>query len=118
MNSTNNVPNFDPNIWGPSVWLMIHLSALRYPKNPTAVDKKNFAAFYRSFPFILPCTGCCKGFTKILEMTKFGAKDLQSRDTLFAWTVKAHSLVNIKTGKPPRDEPEYWKKQYLALANK
>jgi len=112
------VPNFNPEIWGPSVWLMIHLAALRYPNNPTAADKKHFLAFYNSIPFILPCNGCCVGFSKILEITKFGAKDLKNTDALFAWTVKAHSLVNIKTGKAPRDDPGFWKGQYLALVNK
>jgi hypothetical protein len=70
----------------------------------------------RSLRFVLPCDGCCKGFEKILEITKFGAKDLTNRNTLFAWTVKAHALVNAKTGKAPRDDPEFWMKQYLALA--
>jgi hypothetical protein len=49
-------------------------------------------------------------------MTKFGPKDLANRDTLFAWTVKAHALVNAKTGKTPRDDPAFWKAKYLALA--
>ena len=119
MNSTNKAPNFNPNVWGPSFWFAaIHLPALRFPINPTAADKKRFEAYYNSLPYVIPCDGCCKGFTKILEITKFGTKDLKNRDTLFAWTVKAHSLVNIKTGKPPRDEPEFWKKKYLMLANK
>jgi hypothetical protein len=66
--------------------------------------------------YIIPCDGCCKGFKAILEMTKFGAKDLKSRDTLFAWSVLAHSLVNKKKGKAERNDPEMWKKQYLRLA--
>lgn len=113
-----NRPNFDPKIWGNSFWLALHLSALRYPDVPTASDKKNFLTFFKSLQYILPCDGCCKGFEKILEMTKFGAKDLKNRDTLFAWTVKAHSLVNEKTGKPSKNFHGYWRKQYMALANK
>ncbi|ABU44115.1 FAD-linked sulfhydryl oxidase [Paramecium bursaria Chlorella virus NY2B] len=118
MNS-NKAPNFDPKIWGASFWFSaVHLPALRFPVNPTISDKKRFETYYKSLPYVIPCDGCCIGFTKILEMTKFGAKDLKNRDALFSWTVKAHSLVNIKTGKEPRNEPEYWKKQYLSLANK
>lgn len=84
--------------------------------NPTVDDKKNYGSFIKSIQYILPCDGCCRGFKTILEATKFGAKDLKSRDTLFAWTVLAHAMVNQKTGKPARNEPEYWKRQYLKLA--
>ena len=84
--------------------------------NPTPTDKKNYNNFIKSMQFVLPCEGCCKGFKAILEMTKFGAKDLKTRDTLFAWTVLAHSLVNQKTGKAARNDPEFWKGQYMKLA--
>jgi hypothetical protein len=110
-------PNFPPDLWGPGFWFSaIHLPALRYPIKPTAEDKKHFGDYIRSMVYIIPCDGCCKGFKAILEMTKFGAKDLKSRDALFAWSVKAHSLVNKKTGKPERNDPEMWKKQYMKLA--
>jgi len=114
MNRTS--PNFNPELWGSSTWFLIHLSALRYPMNPTLEDKKHFGAFFKNLRYILPCTGCCKGFERILEVTKFGAKDLKNRDTLFEWTVTAHSMVNEKTGKAPRNDPVFWKKQYMALA--
>ena len=108
--------NFPPELWGSSFWFCIHILALRYPTNPTAADKKNYARFFKSLQFVLPCDGCCKGFERVLELSKFGPKDLANRDTLFAWTVKAHALVNAKTGKPPRDDPAFWKAKYLALA--
>lgn len=114
--NTNSVLNFDPKLWGPSAWFFLHLAALRYPMKPTAADKKNYGDFFKSMRFVLPCDGCCKGFEQILIITKFGSKDLADRDKLFAWTVKAHALVNAKTGKPPRDEPEFWKKKYMELA--
>ena len=113
----NNKPiNFDPKLWGPSAWFFIHTLSLRYPMNPTAADKKHYGTFFKSLQFVLPCDGCCKGFERVLEISKFGSKDLANRDTLFAWTVKAHALVNAKTGKPPRDDPDFWKAKYLALA--
>jgi hypothetical protein len=90
--------------------------ALRYPVKPSVEDKKHFNSYIRTLQYVVPCDGCCKGFKAILEMTKFGAKDLKNRDALFAWTVLAHSLVNKKTGKSERNDPEMWKKQYLKLA--
>jgi hypothetical protein len=109
--------NFSPDLFGPGVWFLLHTSSLRYPVKPTADDKKHFNSFIRSIQYALPCGGCCRGFKAILEMTKFGAKDLKSRDALFAWTVLAHSLVNKKIGKPERNDPKFWKSQYMKLAN-
>ena len=114
--NANAALNFDPKLWGPGFWFALHLSALRFPVNPTTADKKNYSDFIKSMQYVLPCEGCCKGFKAILEMTKFGVKDLKTRDALFAWTVLAHSLVNSKTGKPARNEPDFWKKQYMKLA--
>ena len=108
--------NFPPELWGNSAWFFIHTLSLRYPMNPTTADKKHYGTFFKSLQFVLPCDGCCKGFEKVLELSKFGSKDLANRDTLFAWTVKAHALVNAKTGKTPRDDPAFWKAKYLNLA--
>lgn len=109
-------PNFDPGMWGPASWLMIHLAALRYPDDPTPEDKKRFYTFFRNLQYILPCDGCCKGFHAILESTRFGAKDLRDRDALFAWTVAAHDMVNAKTGKATGVPWKLWKQRYLQLA--
>jgi hypothetical protein len=110
------VPNFDPKLWGGHFWLVTHLSSLRYPENPTESDKRHFFAFYKNLQYILPCDGCCKGFQIILEQTKFGDKDLKNRDRLFAWTVKAHDMVNAKTGKPTGTHWKVWKQRYMKLA--
>jgi hypothetical protein len=110
-------PAFDPSMWGPGMWFVLHLSAVRYPERPTAADKKNYAAFVRSLQYVLPCDGCCKGFQKILEITNFGAAHLANRNALFKWTVDAHNLVNAKVGKRVRDDWQGWMKKYLELAN-
>jgi len=112
-----NVPGFDPTVWGPGTWFFLHTAALRYPVKPTADDKKRFCAFIKNLQYVLPCTGCCKGFAAILQATNFGAKDLKDRKSLFAWTVLAHSLVNKKLGKSERNDPAYWYSKYMALAN-
>ena len=39
--------NFDPKLWGPGFWFALHLSALRFPVNPTATDKKNYNNFIK-----------------------------------------------------------------------
>ena len=108
--------NFPPDLWGPGMWFTLHAAALRYPARPSVADKNHMYGFITNLQYVLPCTGCCVGMGKILEMTTFGAKDLASSDALFAWTVKAHSIVNEKTGKPARNDWQKWKKSYLALS--
>lgn len=109
-------PAFDPAIWGPHMWFMIHLAALRFPENPTLDDKKHFYTFFKSLQYVLPCDGCCRGFSDILDATGFGPAHLKNRDALFAWTVAAHDAVNAKTRKPTGTSWKVWKKRYLELA--
>ena len=111
-----NVMNFDPNLWGSSMWLVLHTAALKYPNKPSAADKNNMHKFVTSLQYVLPCEGCCRGFQTILDRTKFGAKDLKNSDALFAWTVLAHAMVNEKLGKPGRRDWKLWKARYLSLA--
>ncbi len=113
---SDKTPAFPPSTWGPSAWLLIHLTALRYPERPTTDDKKRFSAFIKSLQYVLPCEGCCKGFQKIIEATQFGPATLRDRDALFEWTVIAHNMVNQKLGKPVRTDWRAWKSQYMALA--
>lgn len=107
--------NFNPALWGPSMWFVLHTAALKYPATPTEADKRNMGRFVTSLRFVLPCDGCCRGFETVLRRTAFGDKDLASSDALFAWTVRAHGMVNQKLGKPARDDPRRWKQKYLNL---
>lgn len=99
------------------MWFVLHTAALKYPDEPSAANKKNMYKFVTSLQYVLPCEGCCRGFQAILDHTAFGAKDLVNSDALFAWSVKAHSMVNEKVGKPARDDWRMWKARYLALAS-
>lgn len=99
------------------MWFVLHTAALKYPTAPTAADKKNMYRFVTSLQYVLPCEGCCRGFQAILDRTAFGPKDLKNSDALFAWTVKAHAMVNEKTGKPPKDDWRMWKQRYLSLGS-
>ena len=60
-------PNgFSPDLWGPSMWFMVHLIAATFPEAPTPADKANYMAFYRALQFVLPCPGCAKGYQTII----------------------------------------------------
>ena len=55
--------NVEPTIWGEHFWMIIHTSAISYPMNPTAIDKKYFKNFYYSMKVTIPCQKCRNAFS-------------------------------------------------------
>lgn len=113
----NNPNGFSPDLWGPSMWFMMHLIAATFPDRPTAADKANFAAFYRSLQNVLPCPGCAAGYRTIIttEPTKLSPRVFGSREALFKWTVDVHNRVNAKLRKPVHSNWRAWYSQYDRL---
>ena len=105
---------FSPELWGPSMWFVFHLVALTFPERPTAADKSNFAAFYKSLAHVLPCMGCRKGYETIIhsDPTKLNARVFASPQALFKWTVDVHNRVNAKLKKPVRSDWQAWYREY------
>ena len=87
-----------PSVWGPFVWSTLHLVALGYPKNPTMFDKSIYKNFFASIGTVLPCTKCTSNYSK--HFAEFPIDTfLDSRESLFLWTVKLHNIVNAEKGK-------------------
>ena len=90
-----------PSTWGTHVWYSIHLIAFGYPNAPTLENKRQYHAFYNQLAFVLPCQMCRDHYTEILRSKlPLTMEHLRSRDTLFAWTVAVHNIVNVDLGKP------------------
>ena len=45
---------FDPEVWGPHYWFIIHTIAMTYPKIPGSATKKRYYKFYQDLPHFLP----------------------------------------------------------------
>ena len=88
---------YSPKIWGPEAWHFIHFVALNYPVDPTEIDKKRYSRFFYSLQHTLPCEGCSYNFSEKIKNTP---PRLESRKSLFEWTVDMHNEVNISHGKP------------------
>jgi hypothetical protein len=88
---------YNPKIWGPEAWHFIHFVALNYPVNPTEIDKKRYSRFFNSLQHTLPCEGCAYNYAEKIKKTP---PRLESRKSLFEWTVDMHNEVNISNGKP------------------
>ena len=90
-----------PTKWGTHVWYSIHLIALGYPMTPTVENKRQYHSFYHQLAFVLPCQLCRDHYAQILQhKLPLTMEHLRSRETLFAWTVAIHNIVNVDLGKP------------------
>ena len=111
-------PNgFSPEVWGPSMWFMMHLAAATFPETPTPTDRAQYAAFFQSLQHVLPCFGCRKGYETIInsDPTKLTARTFTSRAALFKWTVDVHNRVSAKLGKPVQSDWVAWYREYDKL---
>ena len=89
-----------PAVWGRHVWYSIHFISLEYPLSPSEKDKETYFEFYRNLGKVLPCAVCREHFQKIWKWHPLTTDALRSRETLFAWTVEVHNMVNEDLGKP------------------
>lgn len=99
-----------PNVWGPSTWAFIHLSAIAEPDN---FDKSRLIFYKQLFVLLqelLPCEKCRlhlkQNITKLKDIEKVGSKR-----ELFDWTTDLHNKVNEITKKPILSKEEafnYW----------
>ena len=88
--------NMNQNVWGPAAWLFIHSVALCYPPKPTSTDMINYKNFFTSLKNVLPCKICRKNYNEHLTVRPIR---LDSRLSLFHWTIDIHNEVNKKENK-------------------
>ena len=102
------------NIWGPAMWMSIHVVSFNYPVKPTKEQMKQYTTWLTSIGDILPCKYCRENFKN--NMTTSGwsysnpyeneTKILQSRYTFSYFCWRLHDNVNLMLGKtsPPFEE--------------
>lgn len=99
-----------PSLWGNKYWFVIHVTALKYPDNPTEEDRSMYKAFYDELWRFLPCRLCSNHYKEHLEVMPIDPA-LVDKNTLFEWTWKLHNRVNVSLGKnemPLRDAIEFY----------
>ena len=88
----------DPSIWGSCLWKTLHLIAKSYPEKPSAIDIKNYKAFFENFWKVLPCYVCSENYQR--HLMELPIDDfLDNPKKLFEWTVVLHNVVNTELGK-------------------
>lgn len=106
---------FVPKHWGPHVWSTIHILAMGAPEHIPDDTKIYYAQFFNNLPHLLPCAVCGEHLAQNLE-TMPVEPHLQGRESLFAWTVDLHNVVNKQTGKADvsyDDAFNHWKRVCL-----
>ncbi len=99
----------NPKLWGPSLWLFLHISSINYtPDSPERV--KMCKEFILALPYMLPCNKCSEHAKQYVADHK-GKLDTIcfSRENLFKFYVDFHNYVNTRFNKRPYSYEEAWK---------
>jgi hypothetical protein len=90
---------FQPSVWGPFFWHVMHIIAIAYPKNPTYTDKKCAKEFYESLVYLIPCSICRQHYKEYIVQKPI-ITFLDNRTDLIRWTLDIHNKVNKQLSKP------------------
>jgi hypothetical protein len=111
---TINKNGFNPKHWGSHLWRVLHIMALNY--RPTPAHKKAFKQFVESLKVLLPCKICRDHFNKCMSTggLRLDRQALNSRESLFKWSVDLHNCVNAisKKNTNKKKSLQHWLKYY------
>jgi len=106
--------NFNPKIWGPGSWDLVHLVAMSYPPNPSTQDRQNYRSFFLSLGDILPCEKCRQNYKAHCSRYNVDWYLNNNRD-LLKWTVAIRNCVEVSLGGKPKftveNVTEYYNKK-------
>ena len=91
----------DPNVWGPAFWFSLHNGAAKYPISASPMTIERMKNYIIGLPVMLPCEKCQYHATNHIMKNKDKLDEICSgRDSLFAFFVDFHNIVNKKYNKP------------------
>lgn len=93
-------------VWGPPLWLSLHMITFNYPTSPDERAARHFRRFFRLLRHVLPCGACRSNLKRNLRLHPLTDADLASRDALSRWLHGLHARVNGSLGKPPGESYE------------
>lgn len=86
-------------VWGPSMWMTLHIVSMNYPCRPTTLQKQQYKHFFDSIRHVLPCGACRENLKENLKSTGYNMSVFKNRDTLSRWVYDLHCSVNTMLGK-------------------
>ena len=102
---------FDPKIWGPHYWFVLHTIALNYPLHPNETSKKKYYDFIQNLPIFIPILDMGNSFSRLLDkypVTPY----LDSRDSFIKWMYFIHNQLNLSLGIPEKTLQESLQEYY------
>jgi hypothetical protein len=96
---------FDPKIWGPHYWFVLHTIALNYPLHPNETSKKKYYDFIENLPLFIPVRDIANSFNRLLDeypVTPY----LDSRESFIKWVYFIHNQINLSLGIPEKSLEE------------
>lgn len=87
------------NVWGPSMWHVLHTISFNYPTDPTAEQKKYNKNLILTLQKVLPCKYCRINLATNLRQLPLTATCMKSRGTFSMYIYNLHELVNNMLGK-------------------
>lgn len=91
--------SFDPDMFGPPFWFVLHNAAVSYYDNPNQTAKIMMKSFIKSLPIVIPCIKCKEHAYVYLKEQNIDAAVL-NRSNLFKFFTTFHNYVNSKGGRP------------------
>lgn len=82
----------------------MHAIAQNFPLDPTDLDRRRYAAFFRSLKYVLPCGACRRSYSRFIARgdTKLRASSFVDRRAVCEWVFRVHNAVNLKLDRPPK----------------
>jgi hypothetical protein len=90
--------NYEPSVWGPQYWFMIHTIGFTFPQMPTTGEKKQYYNFFTSLPLFIPNKNIAARFEILLDENPISPY-LTSRESLLKWIHYIHNKINVDLGK-------------------
>ena len=84
---------YDPSVWGPHYWFMIHTIGFTYPHMPTTGQKKQYYNFFTSLPLFIPNKESAMRFEVLLDENPISPY-LTSQESLLKWIHFIHNKIN------------------------
>ena len=84
---------YNPAIWGPHYWFVLHTIARIYPEKPTTTMQKKYYQFIQNIPLFLPDPKMANKLIELLDAYPVSSY-LDSRYSLTKWMNFMHNKVN------------------------
>lgn len=93
-NPYNSSDGMQTAVFGPPLWMMIHMVSFNYPTLPTETDKMLYKNWLFTIGSVLPCKYCRDNFLNNIKAAGFGDHTMDNRASFSRFCYDLHNVVN------------------------